>query len=101
MEFWWGLRIKRSPLFFYGYLRQRLAAHFHATLQAYFLPAGVLGIISYYAKGLVTTKVNYYFLWLLTNGISTIFKDRSLNRRLNNACFFDICIGDCWGLGFC
>lgn len=83
------------PLVIYGHLRQWSAEHFRATLQAYFLPASLLGLIGYYAKGLVTTEVNHYFLWSLTTAIPAIFIGRYLNQRLNNGSFFRYVY---WGL---
>lgn len=83
------------PLVIYGHLRQWSAEHFRATLQAYFLPASLLGLIGYYAKGLVTTEVNHYFLWSLTTAIPATFIGRYLNQRLGNASFFRYVY---WGL---
>lgn len=83
------------PLVIYGHLRQWSAEHFRATLQAYFLPASLLGLIGYYAKGLVTTEVNHYFLWSLTTAIPAVFIGRYLNQRLGNASFFRYVY---WGL---
>lgn len=83
------------PLVIYGHLRQWGAKHFRATLQAYFLPAGFLGLIGYYAKGLVTSEVHHYFLWALTTTIPAIYIGRHLNKRINNAVFFRYVY---WGL---
>jgi len=83
------------PLAIYGHLRQWSAEHFRATLQAYFLPASLLGLIGYYAKGLVTTEVNHYFLWALLTTIPAIYLGRCLNRRIDNVRFFRYVY---WGL---
>lgn len=83
------------PLVIYGHLRQWTAKHFRATLQAYFLPASLLALIGYYAKGLVTSEVNYYFLWALLTTIPAIYLGRCLNRRIDNVRFFRYVY---WGL---
>ena len=83
------------PLAIYGHLRQWSAEPFRATLQAYFLPASLLGLIGYYAKGLVTTEVNHYFLWALLTTIPAIYLGRCLNRRIDNVRFFRYVY---WGL---
>jgi uncharacterized membrane protein YfcA len=76
------------PLVVYGNLRNWTAKYFRATLQAYFLPASIIGAIGYYAKGLITTEVNYYFLYSLTTVIPAVFLGRYLNSKLNDHSFF-------------
>lgn len=76
------------PLVVYGNLKNWTAKHFRATLQAYFLPASLIGAFGYYAKGLVTTEVNSYFLYSLTTAIPAIFLGRYLNHKLNGSSFF-------------
>jgi len=83
------------PLVVYGNLRNWTAQHFRATLQAYFLPASLIGAIGYYVKGLITAEVNYYFLLSLTTTIPAIFLGRYLNRKLNDNSFFKYIY---WGL---
>lgn len=83
------------PLVIYGNLRQWSATHFRATLQAYFLPASLLGLIGYYVKGIVTTDVHHYFLWALLTTIPAVFFGRYLNKRINNTEFFRYVY---WGL---
>lgn len=83
------------PLVVYGNLKQWTAKHFRATLQAYFLPASLLGFVGYYFKGLVTTEVNKYFLISLITAIPAIFIGRYLNHKLNNQSFFKYVY---WGL---
>lgn len=83
------------PLVVYGNLKQWSAQHFRATLQAYFLPASLIGFIAYYAKGLVTHQVNHYFLWSLLTVIPAVFLGRYLNHKLNNQSFFKYVY---WGL---
>lgn len=83
------------PLVVYGNLRQWKAKHFRATLQAYFLPASLLGMIGYYAKGLMTFQVNRYILFSLITTIPAIFLGRYLNHKLNDGSFFKYVY---WGL---
>lgn len=76
------------PLVVYGNLRKWTAKHFRATLQAYFLPASLIGFVGYYLKGLVTPEVNHYFLISLISVIPAVFLGRYLNHKLNNRSFF-------------
>lgn len=83
------------PLVVYGNLRNWTARHFRATLQAYFLPTSFVTAIGYYAKGLITTEVNYYFLLSLITTIPAIFLGRYLNHKLHDNSFFKYVY---WGL---
>lgn len=76
------------PLVVYGNLRQWSTKHFRATLQAYFLPVSMLSVMGYYAKGLLTTEVNTYFLVSLITTIPAIFLGRYLNNQLEEGTFF-------------
>lgn len=75
------------PLVIYGNIRNWSAKHFRATLQAYFLPAGILGMFGYWYKGLWTWEVTYYFLISLPVVIPTIFLGRYLNHQLEEGSF--------------
>lgn len=87
------------PLVIYGNLRKWSATHFRATLQAYFLPAGILGMIGYWSQGLWSTSVTNYFLISLPVIIPAIFLGRYFNRKLKDQIFLKyvyvglICIG--------
>lgn len=83
------------PLIVYGNLKQWSAKHFRATLQAYFLPVSLLGVIGYYAKGLITTEVTNYFLISLITTVPTVFLGRYLNHKLKDDTFFRYTY---WGL---
>jgi uncharacterized membrane protein YfcA len=76
------------PLVVYGNLRKWSAKHFRATLQAYFLPASLMGFLGYYLKGMVTEEVIHYFLFSLIATIPAIFLGRYLNHKLNDKVFF-------------
>jgi len=76
------------PLVVYGRLRQWSAQHFRATLQAYFLPASLVGVAGYYVKGLITNDVGKYFLVSLATAVPAVFLGRYLNHRLKEGAFF-------------
>lgn len=76
------------PLVIYGNMRQWSAAHFRATLQAYFLPASAIGMVGYVLKGLVTAEVLSYFLMTVPAVIPAVWLGRYCNHRLKNDSFF-------------
>ena len=45
----------------YGAMRRWSAQHFRATLQGYFLPAGLISMTGYWLAGLRVTEVTHYF----------------------------------------
>lgn len=75
------------PLVVYGHMRKWTAQYFRATLQAYFLPASLMGMIGYWHNGLLTSAVTGHFLFCLPVIIPAIFLGRFLNRRLDNQVF--------------
>ena len=75
------------PLAIYGAMRRWTAQHFRATLQGYFLPASVIGMIGYWLAGLWTREVTRYYLLSLVVVIPAIFLGRAINRRLQGAAF--------------
>jgi len=70
------------PLAIYGALRQWSAQHFRATLQAYFLPASLIGVAGYWLTGLWTPTVTHYYLVSLPVAVPAIFLGRFFNRRI-------------------
>lgn len=76
------------PLVVYGNLRRWSATQFRATLQAYFLPASVLGLVGYATQGLVTREVARYFALCLPAIVPAVFLGRYLNRKLQTTAFF-------------
>lgn len=80
--------INGPPLALYGNLRKWDAQTFRATLQGYFLPASVAGIIGYFSKGLISHEVLYDFALALPAVIPAIFLGRYLNGRLKGQSFF-------------
>lgn len=81
------------PLVVYGHLKRWSAKHFRATLQAYFLPASLIGIIGYGIKGLLTPTVFFDFLIALPAAIPAIFLGRYLNHQLKDDSFFKYVYG--------
>lgn len=75
------------PLVIYGSLRQWTAQHFRATLQAYFLPASVLGMFGYLSAGLWTPTVTHDYLLSLPVALPAIWLGRAINHRLSAAAF--------------
>ena len=70
------------PLAIYGSMRRWSAQHFRATLQGYFLPASLAGLIGYAALGLWSSEVTRYFLWSLPGVAVAILAGRAINHRL-------------------
>jgi len=87
--------VNGPPLVVYGNLRQWSAQHFRATLQAYFLPASLIGVAGYAMKGLVGRVVLSDLLICLPVVLPTIFLGRYLNRKLAGSAFFTYVY---WGL---
>lgn len=87
------------PIVIYGDLRNWTATHFRATLQAYFLPAGIIGMIGYWYNDLWTSTVTYYFLIALPVIIPAIILGRYFNRKLKDDTFLKyvyvglLCVG--------
>lgn len=87
------------PLIIYGNLRNWSAKHFRATLQAYFLPASMMGMLGYWYQGLWIYTVSYYFLISLSVAIPAVFLGRYFNSQLKERKFINyvhiglICIG--------
>ena len=70
------------PLVVYGSLRRWSAQRFRATLQAYFLPASVLGMIGYWLAGLWSPLVTRYYLFSLPATLLATLIGRAINARL-------------------
>jgi uncharacterized protein len=71
------------PLAVYGTMRRWSAQHFRATLQGYFLPASLLGMLGFWWKGLwVQSVTHYYYLLSLPVAIPAIWAGRFVNHRL-------------------
>jgi hypothetical protein len=75
------------PLVVYGALRRWSPQHFRATLQGYFLPASLAGLLGYAALGLWSAAVTRYFLLSLPGMLAAILIGRLLNHRLRGDAF--------------
>lgn len=75
------------PLVIYGSMRRWSAQHFRATLQAYFLPASLLGMAGYWISGLWVPAVTHDYLLSLPAAVPAVFLGRRINRRLNQNVF--------------
>lgn len=75
------------PLAIYGSLRRWSAQHFRATLQAYFLPASILGMCGYLSAGLWTREVTRDYLLCLPAVIPAVLIGRAINRRISTDAF--------------
>lgn len=76
------------PLALYGALRKWTPQHFRATLQGYFLPASLVGLIGYIFLGLLGAAVTRYFLLSLPAVAIAILLGRIINQRLKGRGFF-------------
>ena len=70
------------PLAVYGTMRGWSLQHFRATLQGYFLPASILGMVGYLWKGLWNHELTYYYLMTLPVTLPAIWLGRIANHRL-------------------
>lgn len=75
------------PLAIYGSMRRWTAQHFRATLQAYFLPASVVGMAGYGLSGLWVPAVTHYYLLALPVVFPAIYLGRLINHRLHGEVF--------------
>jgi hypothetical protein len=74
--------INGPPLVLYGAMRGWSPQQFRATLQGYFLPASILGMVGYWFAGLWTSTVTHDYLLSLPVVLPAIWLGRILNRRL-------------------
>jgi uncharacterized membrane protein YfcA len=75
------------PLVIYGAMRRWSAQHFRATLQAYFLPASVIGMVGYWVAGLWVPVVTHYYLLCLPVLLPAVWLGRVVNHRLHGDAF--------------
>jgi hypothetical protein len=75
------------PLVIYGAMRRWSPQHFRATLQGYFLPAGIIAMAAYCLAGLWVPAVTHYYLVSLPVAVPAIFLGRALNHRLRGDVF--------------
>jgi hypothetical protein len=75
------------PLVIYGAMRRWSAQHFRATLQGYFLPASIAGMVGYWLTGLWVPAVTHYYLLSLPVLLPAIWLGRVVNHRLHGDVF--------------
>lgn len=75
------------PLVVYGTLRGWSPQHFRATLQGYFLPASLVGMVGYWLAGLWTPAVSRYFLLSLPVVAAAVVLGRIANHRMDARTF--------------
>lgn len=75
------------PLVIYGTMRGWTPQHFRATLQGYFLPASILGMIGYWMRGLWVPAVTHYYLVSLPVLVPAIYLGRVVNHRMRGTSF--------------
>lgn len=75
------------PLVIYGTLRRWSAEHFRATLQGYFLPASLAGLLGFWLADLWVMQVTRYYLFCLPLALVAIWLGRMINRRLKGRGF--------------
>lgn len=75
------------PLVIYGSMRRWQPQQFRATLQAYFLPASMLGMAGYVATGLWIPDVTRYYLLSLPVMLPAVLLGRWTNHRLHSHVF--------------
>jgi hypothetical protein len=75
------------PLVIYGAMRRWSPQHFRATLQAYFLPASVIGMGGYWLAGLWVPAVTHYYLLCLPVLLPSVWLGRVVNHRLRGDAF--------------
>ena len=88
------------PLAVYGAMRRWSPQHFRATLQGYFLPASILGMLGYLWKGLWGQQLAHYYLLSLPVTIPSIWLGRIANDRLPHESFRKYVFGGLVVIGF-
>jgi uncharacterized membrane protein YfcA len=71
----------------YGAMRRWTPQQFRATLQAYFLPASLLGLFGFGVTGIWAHSVTRYYLFSLPVAVPAVFLGRVVNRRLRGDTF--------------
>lgn len=87
------------PLAIYGALRRWSPQHFRATLQAYFLPASIIGLAGYAVIGLWTAAVTQYFVWSLPGVVIATVCGRFINQQIRSDAFIRIVYGGLVAIG--
>jgi len=75
------------PLVVYGALRRWTPEFFRATLQGYFLPASLVGMVGYWLADLWVHDVTRHYLLSLPVVLAAIFLGRAIHHRLKDRRF--------------
>jgi uncharacterized membrane protein YfcA len=75
------------PLVIYGSLRRWTPQQFRATLQAYFLPASILGMAGFWWAGLWTRTVTRDYLLCVPAMVPAVLIGRAINHRFSGSAF--------------
>lgn len=78
------------PLVLYGAMKRWPPQQFRATLQAYFLPAGLLASAGYWIAGLWIPQVLHFYLISLPALVPAVVLGTMINRRLHGDVFLKI-----------
>ena len=81
------------PLAVYGALRRWSPRQFRATLQGYFLPVSLAGLVGYAVIGLWNRAVTRDFLWSLPGVAVATLLGGVVNRRLHTHAFIRFVFG--------
>jgi uncharacterized membrane protein YfcA len=87
------------PLVIYGSMRRWTAQQFRATLQAYFLPASIMGMAAYWQAGLWVPAVTHFYLLSLPVAVPAIFLGRFIHHRLSSDAFTKYVYAGLAGIG--
>lgn len=82
--------ISGPPVVIYGSLRRWQPQQFRATLQGYFLPAGLITLVGYWAAGLMVPAVFRDYLYSLPVALLALFLGRVAHHRLSGGAFMRI-----------
>ncbi|WP_017259459.1 sulfite exporter TauE/SafE family protein [Pedobacter arcticus] len=75
------------PIVIYGDMRSWTPAYFRATLQAYFLPLGIVGLFGYWFYGILDVEVFRYFLMSLPIVLLAIYFGNYLHSHIKEGAF--------------
>jgi len=81
------------PLVVYGALRGWSPQQFRATLQGYFLPVSIVGLMGYAFIGLWDAAITRYFLWSLPGVAVATMLGGAINQRMASHAFSRIVHG--------
>jgi uncharacterized membrane protein YfcA len=87
------------PLIVYGSMRRWAPQQFRATLQAYFLPASLIGMLGYWLTGLWVPAVTHYYFLSLPVVAAAIFLGRVINHRFAGDAFIKYVWAGLVGIG--